>query len=602
VRYSNNVINNCLVAWAVQDGSIAAERSLKRVVDHYAALYADALIVDSHIEEALGLALLQRPESRLRWPLWSSDGAVATASVSVPIGRGGSAGGGPDAAIELGKRLAGDPDLIAQLVPPVVTAVLSKEHTTLTVLNDVVGVGRLYELRCHWGYVWSNRLGALPIFASEKPAVDEGAWRMFAAAGWFLGTSTPLAGCSKVPPGSRIVASANGPGASVAAKGDDLRGPLVSPRRPRFDFRARHLEEAAGSAAVELTKMASQLGAAWRVPIAVSLTGGRDSRVSAAAVVATGIDATFNTGDQVPGEVDVVRDLIARAPVAMDHTVHGPGAGDDDAVSLEPLLTRAAQIHLVHDGMRNPQEIRRQVKIPHGDSPPPTLSGHGGELGHGFYYGEKKKLKRLERGGDDALRAQLEKNARRKHSAATEESYAAYLAECDATLNAGRSFGLSGPPLLDWFYMAQRLPFRSGLGARSGRWSACVTPSFIRGAFDLTPNERLTARFHRMVIGSLVPEWRDFPFFSDPDGDASMPEIKRDRIWDTEPDASEVEEILAGGKVWTEIFDRDRVLSMWQEVRSGEGSADFEHVFDRVVWREAFELHLANLESSRGQR
>jgi hypothetical protein len=34
---------------------------------------------------------------------------------------------------------------------------------------------------------------------------------------------------------------------------------------------------------------------------------------------------------------------------------------------------------------------------------------------------------------------------------------------------------------------------------------------------------------------------------------------------------------------------------MWDEVRSGDGSADYEHVFDRIVWRVAFDAHLARL-------
>jgi len=594
------VINNCLVAWAVEGGTVDANRALERVRAHYAGCYAEGLDVDSEVGESLGVALLRRPDARIRWPLWCEDATLITASLGVPLGP--SIVFDRDAArtaLALGRRLALDPSETARLVPPIVMAVLDKHAGRLTILNDVVGVGRLYEMRCDWGRVWSNRLGALPVFAGTTPHIDPGSWQVFAAAGWFLGSGTPLARCSKVAPGSRIVAVTDGAGARVSVSDDDLRGPLVEPRRSRLDLGGRILKASAASAADEISDVVGQLGRAWDVPIAVSLTGGRDSRVSAAAALAARVDASFNTGDQVPGEVDAVRSLIDRAPLPMDHTVHGPDAhGDADEDELPPLLEQAAQIHIVHDGMRNPQEIRRPVEIPHGPPPPPTLSGHGGELGHGFYYGERAKLKRIARGGDGALYAQLEKNARRKHSAASPASYALYMRECERTLEAGRQFGLAGPPLLDWFYMAQRLPYRSGLGARSARWSACVTPAFIRGAFDLVPRERLTARLHRMVISRLVPEWENVPFFSEADPDSSMPEITRPRIWEKEPDASDVEEILAGGTAWTEIFDRDRVLAMWSEVRSGAGSADYEHIFDRVVWRESYDAHLQHLSRS----
>ena len=595
MRYSNNVINNCLLAWAVDQGDFDPAAGVGRVKDHYASCYSEDLEVESHLGEGLGMALVQRPETRLRWPLWACDEENVVATIGLPVGWSSLVGGSETTAPQrLASKLSGDPDLIAELVPPVVVAIASANGTRLTVLNDVVGVGRLYEMRCAWGRAWSNRLGALPVFASERARTAASSWRVLAAAGWFLGAGTPLKDCSKVPPGSRIVVNAAPAGAAITRAGGDLRGPLVTPRRTRLDLGGRQLARSADAASERLTGMARELGTAWDAPLAVSLTGGRDSRVSAAATVAAGIGASFNTGDQVPGEVEAVRNLIDHAPAAMEHTVHAP-PGDDHAGDAPPLLERVAQIHLVHDGMRNPQEIRRSVAIPHGPPPPPTLSGHGGELGHGFYYGEKKKLKRLLRGGEEALMGQLEKNARRKHSAATPESYANYLSECEATLETGREFGLSGPPLLDWFYMAQRLPYRSGLGARTGRWSACVTPTFVRGAFDLTPRERLSARFHRLVIERLVPEWADVPFFKEADAGAALPEIRRKRIWEKDSDATEVEEILSGGNSWPEIFDRERVLQMWSEVRSGGGSADYEHIFDRIVWREAFEAHVAEL-------
>ena len=596
---SNNIISNCLVAWAVTSGpGPDPVGSLRRVERHYQACFAERLSVSSEVQPSLGAALIGRSDDRLRWPLWVSEGELACATLSVPAGWSRIVGDMEHA--EAARHLAGaileDPDLVARLDPPVVLAAIRKRESQLALVNDAVGVGRLYEMKAEWGYVWSNRLGALPIFAGLSAANDLASWQVFAASGWFLGDQTPLSGCKKVPPGSRIVARSSPEGAKVSHSSDDLRGPLVEPRRGRFDRGGKLLGSSADEAAVGTRQLAEELGAAWRVPLAVSLTGGRDSRVSAAAALAGGIDVTFNTGDQVPGEVDAVRHLISRAPVTMDHTVNTPGQGPDP--ELPPLESRVADIHLVHDGMRNPQEIRRQVDIPHGPSPPPTLSGHGGELGHGFYYGHKNKLKRLERGGDGALLAQLERNARRKHSAATAESYERYMEECERTLDAGRHHGLAGPPLLDWFYLAQRLPYRSGLGARTARWSACVNPSFIRGAFDLRPRERLTARFHRMVIARLVPGWEDVPFFSEADDGDAMPDINRQRLWEKDGDAEAVDEILNEGGSWTEIFDRDRVLAMWKEVRGGAGSSEFEHIFDRVVWRATFDRHVAQLSES----
>lgn len=604
MRYSSNVISNCLLAWAQDDadgirGGVTA--GVRRVRDHLDPLFSEAVDVHAAGTDALGIAMLAPSDPRLRWPLWHENERLATASLSVPVGwkRIVSAADHARGAELLGQRLLEDPDVATRLAPPAVLAVRSKRGAErLVVACDVIGVGRLYELRIGGGRVWSNRLGALPVFAGKAVGVALESWRVFAASGWFLGSMTPLADCRKVDPGARIVAERTPSGLRIEQREGDPRQALVEPRRGRLDRGDRKLAASADSAAESVRAMAAELGDAWDVPIAVSLTGGRDSRVSAAAAIAAGIEATYNTGDQVPGEVNSVLDLIAAAPSEMDHTVNPPQSDDESGENEPGLLERARDIHRVHDAMRNPQEVRRAVEIPHGPPPPPTLSGHGGELGHGFYYGRKEKLKRLRKAGAKGPISQLEKNARRKHSAATEESYRLYLGECERTLADGRAAGLDGVVLLDFFYMAQRLAYRSGLGARSSRWSACVDPAFVRGAFDLRPAERLDAKLHRMVIERLVPEWNDVRFFSQADSDADLPEINRQRIWEKEPDASEVGEILATEGSWADAYDPKRVREMWTEVRSGEGSADYEHVFDRIVWRAAFDEHVDRLRAA----
>jgi hypothetical protein len=593
MRPSQNVIEQTWLAYAfgAPEARDAIERRLARVGRHYGALIAEPLEHDRAGDGTTGLALWRRPDPRLRWPLWVADGGAAAAMTAVPTGwrRVVDIAEPGQAGPALARALAAQPERAAELNPPFVIGVRDGGGTLL-IVNDFLGAGRLYELRFDGGWAWSNRLGALPVFAGVRPEPDHEAWAVFAAAGWFLGEGTPIRGARKVPPATVIRVEPQrrdedgGATASVRRETTDAQRRAVEPRRTR-------LRRPAVPAPEHVVGLAEDLAVAWDAPLAISLTGGRDSRVSAAAAVAAGLPATFNTGDQVPGEVDVVRDLVARAPRTMDHTVHTPEPEDEDSADL---WRRIRDIHLVHDGMRNPQEVRRPSEVPQRQSPRPTLSGHGGELGHGFYYTRKEKLRKLRRGRDGALIAQLERNARRRHSAATEDAYHLYLAECERTLDAGRAHGLRGPVLLDWFYMAQRLPYRSGLGARSGRSSACTVPAFVRGAFDLTPKDRLEAKLHRVVIAALVPEWADMPFFRS-DEVEEMPEIHRLRIWERPGEAATVEEMIAARSGWPEILDPARIEAMWAEVRSGGGSADYEHVFYRLVWRAGYEEHLRTL-------
>lgn len=563
----------------------AVAAGIERVGVHYASLQSDRPRFDSTVSAACGMALWQRPDPRRRWPLWAAQGGGAIALTEAPTGWSALIGDAQPAhaALPLARALIDAPERASELNPPFVAGVRADARGELVIVNDCAGVGRLYEMRIGDLWVWSNRLGALPLFAGVPPEADQRAWRIFAAAGWFLGDTTPIAGAVKVPPATVIRIRDQGRGASVERVEGDVQRRLTEPRRARLGPAA---EEAAESAAA----MARDLDRIWSCGLAIALTGGRDSRVSAAAALAAEIDATYNTGDHVPGEVDVVRDLIAAAPRPMEHDVTTPEPDEDPE---DDLGERIHRIHLVHDGMRNPQELRRPTELPHAAWLPPALSGHGGELAHGFYYPERRKLRRLRRGGDAALARQLERNARRNHSAALEAGYEEYLVECRRSLDLGRSHGIDGPTLLDWFYLAQRLPYRSGLGARSARASACVTPAFIRGAFDLAPRERLRARLHREVIGRLVPQWRRIEFFAS--DSAPMPESKRRRIWERPREAAAVGAMIRDAVGWPEILRAERIEEMWSEVRTGRGSADYEHVFDRLVWRVGYERHLEEL-------
>jgi hypothetical protein len=585
-KSSDNVVEETWLAYAFRKDTepAAVREALARVEVHYQALVAEPLARNESLGRLHGLVLWQRQDPRLRWALWSRNGSVAAAATAVPTGWDRVVGDPPpgSAAPELARALDERPQLAAKLNAPFVIGVRNEPEERLRVVNDALGIGRLYELETERGWAWSNRLGALPIFAGTGAEANARGWAILAAAGWFLGDSTPIAGTRKLPAGTVIDIRAGAGEAEVShTTTGEREASLVVPRgRPRG---------AAGEAARQVSELASAVGAVWDAPPVIDLSGGRDSRVSAAAAISAGVDARFKTVDNEPGEVDVVRRLVAGAPGPLEHVVNQPEAED----AADGLGSRLEAIHLVHDGMRNPQEVRRPTALPHSDLVPPSMSGHGGEIGHGFYYANRRAVWRLRRGGFGGMADRLMVAARRRHSAATEESYVLYGDECRRVLEAGREAGIEGPDLLDYFYLAERLPYRSGLGARSGRYSACVVPAFVRAAFDLRPGERLRAKLHNEVVAHLVPQWKGMPYYVS--GSGRMPATRRARIWEKQEHAEEIGAMIETERGWPEMFDRDRIRRMWSEVRQGGGSADYEHVFYRLVWRAGYEDHLERL-------
>ena len=485
----------------------------------------------------------------------------------------------------LAAELRREPELTSRLNPPFVLSAFDAQEASLLIVNDVLGTARLFETALPGGHAWSNRIGALVAFSGQPPRADAHAWRVLAATGWFLGATTAIEGVRQVRGASIIRASAKGGRVDVEERRHlDGLAELVRPRR-------RSLRRSAHEAADAALGLASDVGSAWSCPVRVDLSGGRDSRISAAAALAAGLDCEIATSDLEHGELDVVRDLLERAPGSRRHIVSPAETEPQDG-----LLDRVRALHLAHDGMRNPQAVlRTSIPIPHGPLEPPAISGHGGEVGHGFYYDSRAEVRAQRRGGREALLARLERSARKKHGVAGEDAYAAYLAEAAATLDEGEQLGLEGPVLLDFYYLSQRLANRSGLATRNERWSACSTPAFVRACFDLTPEQRLKNEMHRRVTAELMPTWKRVGYF---EPGPSQPDTKRSRIWERPGHRDELTRLIDQDEAWGELFDAERVKGAWKDALDGRVHHHFEPVFTRIVWRAGFEDHLARLARS----
>jgi hypothetical protein len=95
------------------------------------------------------------------------------------------------------------------------------------------------------------------------------------------------------------------------------------------------------------------------------------------------------------------------------------------------------------------------------------------------------------------------------------------------------------------------------------------------------------------VGAHLVPQWKGVPYYVS--GSGRMPATRRARIWEKHEHAEEIGAMIEAERGWPEMFDHDRIRRMWSEVRQGSGSADYEHVFYRLVWRAGYEDHLERL-------
>jgi len=557
------------------------QERLGLVKRHYAKLVDYPLETRSELSGGVGLATIGDAQPACRWPHFARDERFAIATAYVPTGWERIAGANAlsEAPLALARALREAPkDASRKLNAPVAVAVLDRGASRLLVANDALGAARVYEAEAGGVRAWSNRPGALVIFLGIEARADQRAWMVLAAASWFLGDTAPIEGIRRLPGGTVIEAGRG----RIAERTTGALKEWVTPGAGVDELAELALKDARAQA-----RSAAEL---WPGEAKVDLSGGRDSRLAAAAVISAGTPARFLTSDATPGEADVARALIAAAPGEHAHEVSRTEAGS--ATPSTGLLERAANLHLLHDGVRHPQKLRGKMTLPRPRPQNATFSGHGGEIAHGFFYKDQSQLRKVSR-RKKRVPERIMRFFAKDHEAAQPAAYEEARAIVDSTLEAGRSAGLKGPVLLDWFYLVDRFAHRSGLATDSERISVFATPGFVKASFALEPRDRLTDRLHLDLIGRLVPEWSDQPFFEAPK--SKTPQIRRDRLWEMERDAPVVEEILAAGGPWTGIYQANEAKAAWRKLRAGEGSAKREAIFEGIVYRHTFDEHLRRL-------
>ena len=253
------------------------------------------------------------------------------------------------------------------------------------------------------------------------------------------------------------------------------------------------------------------------VPVELSLTGGKDSRLIAAALTAAKVPFLARTHGFASHPDVIVAGMIARRlgvehqvteprPAAREHAAEHTGDEAD-------LLARLRSAVLVSDGMLSAFEnVGRPDPVV--TAAPVQTGGHGGELLRGGYAPAAWSDRRPARAWSETRAAELFRRMVTRRLGllrpAAAGAYLASLAPFAATLPRG--------PLrtLDDFYLVNR----------AGRWSAnarqaylirspLVQPFFadrvVQAARAVRLPDRITDRLHRGVLAELCPDLLDLP-------------------------------------------------------------------------------------------
>ena len=394
--------------------------------------------------------------------------------------------------------------------------------------------------RSHAGTIWADetalhaRTGVTrvdPVYVAEVPGAvvvsDRAAWAAavagrlgdpdpvtvtaFLTLGYPVGTATPFRGVRALGnarqltvTGGRLAtdtAPGTGPGPDP---GPGLRpGPGAGPQAGAAGY---------GNVAAALVEAVRPLGELG-VPVELSLTGGKDSRLVAAALTAAQVPFRARTHG-FASHPDVIVAAMIASRLGVEHLVTEPRpAAPEQAPDEADLLARLRSAVLVCDGMLSAFENLGRPD-PQLVTEPVQTGGHGGELLRGGYAAVAWTERRPARAWSEARGAELFRRMVTRRLGllrpAAAGAYLASLAPFAAELPRGTL------RTLDEFYLVNR----------AGRWSAAarqaylirsplVQPLFadqvVLAARAVPLRDRITDRLHRGVLAVLSPELLELP-------------------------------------------------------------------------------------------
>jgi hypothetical protein len=433
-----------------------------------------------------------------------------------------------------------DPRVMPMPGPPVVAWRAPDERAAIVCWGTRASPGP--APRSHAGTIWAEA-GALrartdvarvdPVYVAEVPGAvvvsDRACWAAavtgrlgehdpamvgaFLAIGYPFGAATAFRKVRALGCGQMLTVA--GDRLAAATAGDSDAGPAgAGEGADRYGAVAAALAEAALAEAALAEPGRPPRDACGLVEL--SLTGGKDSRLIAAALSAAKVPFRARTHG-FASHPDVVVAAMIAARLGVEHVVtqpKPPGAGQ--APDEAALLGRLRSAVLVSDGMLSAYE-NIGVPDPHFAAEPVQAGGHGGELLRGGYATaawHDRPSSGQARAWSEARGIELfRRMTTRRLGLLRRASAAEYLASLTPYAVALPRGPLSA---LDHFYLVNR----------AGRWSATARQAYlmrspllqpffsdhvIRAARRVALPDRITDRLHREVLAVLCPDLLELP-------------------------------------------------------------------------------------------
>lgn len=446
----------------------------------------------------------------LAWPFHATDGHLTAISLGVPIGPDIAAG-----PLDLCRRLLDGEDLHREVVPPFGLVAVDGDRRVV-VQQDWLGMCRIFTSTVDDLTVFATRPSLVAHFLHGSPAPDLSAWGSYLATGFFGGSMSPVEGVRLLHPGERLVAERHEDRWLVESQARIGVDAIVLAGRAT----ANRPEDALDEAAQALIGTATRLSQLYSGPIELGLSGGKDSRLIAAASLAAGLRPNLVTNIDVPEEGETASELVATVHrtrgIDLNHRLRR--VSDPATVLDVGLAERIDRFQRRYDyeypssfSVRPPPPLRMELEVD------VQLSGVGGELVSGYWYPKGEQT-----AADTATR-QLMKAIPR--AALRSDVHAAEEARIRGILAAITEAGLDREHIIDYLYLVERVRRWYSSAYSFMTVTPFLAPGFVKASFAFDPQLKRERAVHARLLRRLLPEWADLPFVSDTRGSTAT------RVW-----------------------------------------------------------------------
>ena len=497
------------------------------------------------------------------WNLVSRDQDVLVATVGLPVGLDDTVlSGGP---IGLGRGVLAGRSVLDGVVPPL--GVLATDGTRFAAQQDWFGMASIYVYRSHGVVAFSNRPILLPYVFGDPIHPDAEGFARYATCDAFVGSLSPVMGVRPLEPGEALVGkrNPNNTWKISVRQGTCLDDVAVVGARldPDADLDALVL--------ASISRTTSSLVRLWPAIdlLQCGLSGGRDSRLLAANLLADGISPQFFTNTENPEEGVVASRLIELARGAgrsgIVHELVPPRNGRSRGSA--GLAQSLADLFRLYDFSYRRQFVLRRQGSQVERMSAPTINGAFGGLAWGAWVPQNwsQPTRNPVQETDVALRRGLASKAGGPLCKPAADWVDAYLGEL---IEHAAQLGLDQVQSLTWMYCASR--GRTWPPPRHGfeRTMLYATPEFVSAVIALPLQRMTSSSFHRRLTERLLPEWTGVQYVHG----GGLPE-RTPHIWDG--DGLQLLTELSDGTTaeLTWMLDQNQVRSALKSLRRGELAA-----------------------------